>query len=115
MALASEKPCWEIMHCSDETSCIARLHPETPCWEHAEALNYTASVHGVCIDCIVRVVKQKPPLFSERELGVIFGHQEIYGQNHPKCPAQVVNGRLWPIGPERRQSARTVAAPCKRC
>lgn len=106
MALVSEKPCWEIMRCNEDAACIARLHPEKPCWEHAEALNYTASVHGVCLDCIVYVAKHDPPLFTERELVKILGHQKVYGLNHPKCPAQVINGRLWPSAPERRQAAR---------
>lgn len=106
MALVSEKPCWEIMRCNDDAVCVARMHPEKPCWEHAASLNYTASVHGVCIDCIVYVVKRDPPLFSERELVKILAHQKVYGLNHPKCPAQVINDRLWPATPDRRQAAR---------
>ena len=106
MALVSEKPCWEIMRCPEDAVCVARKHPERPCWEHAEALNYTASVHGVCVDCIVYVVKQKPQHFSEREISKILGHQKVYGVNHPKCPAQSINARLWPMASERRESAR---------
>lgn len=105
MALVSEKPCWEIMQCSGK-ECVARNYPEKPCWEHAEALNFTASVHGVCCDCIVFVAKQKPAVFSEQELAAIFRHQKIYGINHPKCPAQINHSRIWPISSERRQAAR---------
>lgn len=105
MTLVSEKPCWEIMRCSGG-ECVARRHPETPCWEHAEALNYPVSVHGVCIDCIVFVAKQSPPLFNEQQLTSIITHQKVYGLNSPKCPAQIINRRLWPIASERRQAAR---------
>ncbi|MBA3013551.1 MAG: PilZ domain-containing protein [Proteobacteria bacterium] len=105
MVLVSEQPCWELMQCSGK-DCVARNYPEKPCWEHAEALNYTASVHGVCRDCIVYVAKQKPAVFSEQELAAIFSHQKVYGVNHPKCPAQVVHNRHWPISSERREAAR---------
>jgi len=105
MGLVSEQPCWELMQCSGG-DCVARNHPETPCWEHAEALNYTASVHGVCRDCIVFVAKQKPAVFSEQELSTILSHQKIYGLNRPKCPAQIVHARYWPIASERREAAR---------
>lgn len=92
MVLVSEQPCWVIMQCSDK-ECVAKNYPEQPCWEHAKALNFTASVHGVCRDCIVYVAKQKPAVFSEKELAKIFSHQKIYGINHPKCPAQVAYSR----------------------
>lgn len=105
MTLVSEKPCWEIMRCSGG-DCVARRHPERPCWEHASALNFTASAHGVCADCIVFVAKQVPAVFSDRELTKILSHQKIYGLNRPKCPAQIVRRRLWPIASERRESAR---------
>lgn len=105
MTLVSNKPCWEIMRCSGG-ECVARRHPEKPCWEHAEALNYTACVHGVCADCIVFVAKQNPPLFSEQELYTILSHPKVYGRNQPKCPAQITRERLWPISSERRQSTR---------
>lgn len=106
MALVSERPCWEIMRCADDAVCVARRYPETPCWEHAEALNYTACAHGVCNDCIVYVVKRNPPLFSEQELITILGHRKVYGVNHPKCPAQVFSHRLGSTPDERRRSAR---------
>ncbi len=105
MALVSEKPCWEIMRCSGG-DCVAKRYPDTPCWEHAEALNYTVSVHGVCVDCIVYVAKHSPPVFSDRELTRILAHHKVYGPNRPKCPAQTTRGRLWPISSERRQAAR---------
>lgn len=105
MTLVSEKPCWEIMRCSGG-DCVARRWPDRPCWEHAEALNYTVSAHGVCADCIVYVAKQAPPVFSDRELSRILAHNKVYGLNHPKCPAQMTRGRLWPISSERRQTAR---------
>lgn len=106
MALVSERPCWEIMHCADDAVCVARRYPEKPCWELAESLNYTASVHGVCDDCIVHVAKSSPPLLSEQELLAILGHHKVYGVNHPKCPAQVLSNRLRPSADERRRSAR---------
>lgn len=105
MTLVSEKPCWEIMRCSGG-DCVARRYPDKPCWEHAEDLNYTVSVHGVCADCIVYVAKQAPAVFSDKELSRIFAHQKVYGPNHPKCPAQISRGRLWPISSERRKAAR---------
>ena len=105
MTLVSEKPCWEIMRCSGD-GCVARRHPETPCWEHAEALNYTVSVHGVCADCIVFVAKRSPAVFSDRKLTQILTHHKVYGLNHPKCPAQIFKRRLWPIASERREAAR---------
>lgn len=105
MGLVSERPCWEIMQCSGG-ECVARSYPEKPCWEHAEALNYMTSVHGVCRDCIVFIAKQKPAVFSEQELSTILGHQKIYGLNRPKCPAQIVHSRYWPTASERREAAR---------
>ena len=105
MTLVSEKPCWEIMRCSGG-DCVARRDPDKPCWEHAEALNYTVSVHGVCADCIVYVAKQAPAVFSDKELIRIFAHHKVYGLNQPKCPAQMTRGRLWPIASERRKTAR---------
>jgi hypothetical protein len=94
------------MRCADDAVCVARRYPEKPCWEHAVALNYTASAHGVCDDCIVYVAKRNPPLFSEQELAAILGHQKVYGINHRKCPAQVFSSRLRPTVDERRRSAR---------
>lgn len=106
MTMVSDKPCWEIMRCSSDSECVARRYPEKPCWELAEALNYTACAHGVCLDCIVFVAKKKPPLFSERQLAAILAHTKTYGPNRPKCPAQITRERLWPIASERRQATR---------
>lgn len=103
--MASDKPCWEIMRC-EGNNCIARRHPEKPCWEHAEALNHTVCAHGVCPDCIVFIAKKTPPVFSDQQLSTIFSHPKIYGRNLPKFPAQINRRRLWPISSERRQSTR---------
>lgn len=105
MTLVSTKPCWEIMRCSGG-DCVARRYPEKPCWEHAAALNFTTSAHGVCPDCIVFVAKQRPSLFSEQELDQILSHPKRYAANRPKCPAQITRERLWLISSERRQAAR---------
>lgn len=103
--MVSDKPCWEIMRCSG-SDCVARRHPEKPCWEHAEALNYTVCAHGVCPDCIVFVAKKTPSVFNEQQLTAILSHPKIYGSNRPKCPAQITRERLWPISSERRQTTR---------
>ena len=105
MTMVSEKPCWEIMHCSGG-ECVARRHPEKPCWEHAEAMNYTVCAHGVCLDCIVFVAKKSPPVFDERQLEQILSHPKFYDRNQQKCPAQITRQRLWPIASERRQATR---------
>gem|GEM_PF-481432 len=105
MTMVSEKPCWEIMRCSG-SGCVAQRHPETPCWELAETLNYTVSAHGVCRDCIVFVAKQTPSIFTDQELAVILSHPKAYGPNRPKCPALVSRERLWPIYSERRRATR---------
>jgi len=105
MTMVSDKPCWEIMRCSGR-ECVARRHPEKPCWEHAAALNYTVCAHGVCLDCIVFVAKKTPPIFDEQQLTTILSHPKIYAPNQPKCPAQITRQRLWPISSEKRQTTR---------
>jgi len=105
MTMVSDKPCWEIMRCRG-SECVARRHPEKPCWEHAEALNYTVCAHGVCRDCIVFVAKNTPPIFNEQQLSKILSHPKIYDRNQPKCPAQITRQRLWPISSEKRQTTR---------
>lgn len=103
--MVSNKTCWEIMRC-EGNNCVAQKHPEKPCWEHAEALNYTVCAHGVCPDCIVFIAKKTPPVFNEQQLSTIFSHPKIYDRNQPKCPAQITRERMWPISSERRQSIR---------
>ncbi len=105
MTRVSDKPCWEIMRCGGG-ECVAKVHTERPCWEHAEALNCKVCSHGVCLDCIVFVAKKIPPIFDEQQLAKIFSHPKIYGRNQPRCAAQIARRRLWQGVPEQRQSTR---------
>lgn len=60
--------CWEIMLCQNPENCPAKKNPERPCWEIASELDSDMHALNVCRDCIVRLVREKNPLLSNKEI-----------------------------------------------
>ncbi len=83
MSAIQEMSCWEIMQCGAE-ECVARRHPETPCWEVVKELDYFQSAFNICSDCIVFVSKQQPSVLTDQELMLIMERKREEGH---KCPA----------------------------
>jgi hypothetical protein len=68
MGSQSDWFCWEIMLCKNPENCPAKKNPEKPCWETASEHGSDMHLLNVCRDCIVRLVKERNPLVSNREL-----------------------------------------------
>ncbi len=88
MSPIQELSCWEIMQCGAE-ECVARKHPETPCWEVAKELDYFQNAYNVCVDCIVYISKQEPSVLSDRELALILERKR---ENNHCCPGAHIYG-----------------------
>ena len=66
------------MNCDESQDCMARCHPETPCWEIASELNDYRHAMDICRDCIVYMLKVENSILSEQEMNSIM-------TNRAKC------------------------------
>ena len=69
--------CWEIVHC-DNLDCLARMEPETPCWEIAKRFESYHNVSNTCRDCAVYILLKETPLLS-------IGHLKNTEKGHQVC------------------------------
>ena len=59
--------CWEIMNCDESEECLAKKHPETPCWELANEIGDYRRFCSICQDCIVFVLKKNLAVLSDKQ------------------------------------------------
>jgi hypothetical protein len=64
-------PCWKIMNCDASQDCVAKSHPETPCWEIAGELNDYRHALDICRDCIVYMLKTDDSNLTRQEMETI--------------------------------------------
>lgn len=67
MKQAAEWHCWEIMNCDESEDCLARKHPNIPCWELANEMGDYRRFCNICRDCIVFVLKTNLAVLSEKQ------------------------------------------------
>lgn len=68
-------PCWKIMNCDASQECLAKNHPETPCWEIASELNDYRHALEICKDCVVHMLKTENSILSQQEVEAIMSYK----------------------------------------
>ena len=68
MGSRSDCYCWEIMQCENPDDCPAAVSPQKPCWETARESCNDMHALNICLDCIVRMMKEGSSLLSNREI-----------------------------------------------
>lgn len=59
---------WGIKQCKEVVGFSTKEFQEKPCWEMASEVGDFRSAFNICEDCIVFVLKNGPPLLSEKEI-----------------------------------------------
>ena len=67
--------CWGITNCKESEECLARKHPDRPCWEIASEVGDHRSAGDICEDCIVHILKANTAALSESEIQSIIAHK----------------------------------------
>ena len=68
MGSQSDWYCWEIMQCENPDKCPAKLEPQKPCWEIARESGTDRHALNICLDCIVRILKEDVSRLSNEEI-----------------------------------------------
>jgi hypothetical protein len=55
------------MNCDGSEECLAKKHPETPCWELANEIGDYRRFCSICQDCIVFVLKKNIAVLSDKQ------------------------------------------------
>jgi hypothetical protein len=83
MALQSELPCWEIIHCNRKQMCLLGGDTEKACWDLVKD-DEACSFH-ICVDCLVYLAKQKDSPLSEEEFCSILEQRRVEGSRGYEC------------------------------
>ena len=67
MVSSSINNCWDILDCNN-LDCLARLEPETPCWEISQRHETYQDFSNTCRDCLVYKLDEKATVLSIKKL-----------------------------------------------
>jgi hypothetical protein len=87
MTLYKHLKCWEIISCN-HLECLARIEPQTSCWQLAKKFQSFHYVSNTCQDCIVNLLQHGAPIFSKKEIEEIVNHRvnsEKIGTSYFAC------------------------------
>jgi len=79
--------CWELINC-EHLECLARIEPETPCWEIAKRVEAFHDTSNTCQDCIVYLLQKETSVLSKKEIQEILkhrGHSKKIGTGYLAC------------------------------
>ena len=82
MKPSNDWPCWEIMKCENSQDCLARKHPDIPCWEIVGKLDDYRKAFKVCEDCIVHILKSGNSVLTEKDILTIM-------ETKKECPLDI--------------------------
>jgi hypothetical protein len=58
-------PCWEIIQCNNEETCLLAENDKKACWEMVEDAD--AQLFHICMDCLVFLAKHKDSILTKEE------------------------------------------------
>jgi len=76
MSLRSDWACWEVMKCDHgQASQCPAYQSDRQCWEVMSEIDHFS--FNICRDCIVYIIKQKNPIFSQEEIVNIMNQKGV--------------------------------------
>ena len=74
MSIRSKMPCWEIIQCNKEQTCLFAENETKACWEMVED-DDACSFH-VCVDCLVYLAKHEDSFLTKEEFHSILAQRK---------------------------------------